>query len=96
MTEGVVTLGRALDIVSRYASAESIPSHWEARGDAATQIARMLLEDATDIRFFVGKAVNPSHQDPELHIDFSLKMGIIEKLEKLLRDMGKRVTVESC
>ena len=33
---------------------------------------------------------------PELHIDFSLKMGIIEKLEKLLRDMGKRVTVESC
>ena len=96
VTEGVVTLGRALDIVSRYASAESIPSHWEARGDAATQIARMLLEDATDIRFFVGKAVNPSHQDPELHIDFSLKMGIIEKLEKLLRDMGKRVTVESC
>lgn len=95
VTEGIVTLSRVLDIASQYASTESIPSHWDTRGDAATRIARMLLEDATDIRFFVGRAVNPSHQDPELHIDFSLKMNIIEKLEKLLRDMGKRVTVES-
>ena len=31
-----------------------------------------------------------------LHIDFSLKMSIIEKLEKILREMGKRVTVEYC
>ncbi|MBM6917857.1 SpoIIE family protein phosphatase [Intestinimonas butyriciproducens] len=96
VTEGIVTLSRVLEISSRYASSQSIPSHWDTRSDAATQIARVLLEDATDIHFFVGRAVNPSHQSPSLHIDFSLKMSIIEKLEKILREMGKRVTVEYC
>lgn len=96
VTEGIVTLSRVLELAGQYASAETIPSHWDTRGDAATQIARVLLEDATDIRFFVGRAVNPSHQSPTLHIDFSLKMSIIEKLERLLRDIGKRVTVEYC
>ena len=96
VTEGIVTLSRVLEISSRYASSQSIPSHWDTRSDAATQIARVLLEDATDIHFFVGRAVTPSHQSPSLHIDFSLKMSIIEKLEKILREMGKRVTVEYC
>lgn len=96
VTEGIVTLSRVLEMASRYASSQSIPSHWDTRSDAATQIARVLLEDATDIHFFVGRAVNPSHQSPSLHIDFSLKMSIIEKLEKILREMGKRVTVEYC
>lgn len=96
VTEGIVTLSRVLEMVGRYASSQSIPSHWDTRSDAATQIARVLLEDATDIHFFVGRAVNPSHQSPSLHIDFSLKMSIIEKLEKILREMGKRVTVEYC
>ena len=96
VTEGIVTLSRVLEISSRYASSQSVPSHWDTRSDAATQIARVLLEDATDIHFFVGRAVNPSHQSPSLHIDFSLKMSIIEKLEKILREMGKRVTVEYC
>lgn len=96
VTEGIVTLSRVLEISSRYASSQSIPSHWDTRSDAATQIARVLLEDATDIHFFVGRAVNPSHQSPSLHIDFSLKMSIIEKLEKILQEMGKRVTVEYC
>lgn len=96
VTEGIVTLSRVLEMADRYASSQSIPSHWDTRSDAATQIARVLLEDATDIHFFVGRAVNPSHQFPSLHIDFSLKMSIIEKLEKILREMGKRVTVEYC
>lgn len=96
VTEGIVTLSRVLEMAGRYASSQSIPSHWDTRSDAATQIARVLLEDATDIHFFVGRAVNPSHQSPSLHIDFSLKMSIIEKLEKILREMGKRVTVEYC
>ena len=58
--------------------------------------ARYLLDQATDVRFFVGRAKNPSHQSPQLHIDFSIKMSIVEKLETLLREMGKQVTVEYC
>ena len=59
VTEGIVTLSRVLEISSRYASSQSIPSHWDTRSDAATQIARVLLEDATDIHFFCGKSGEP-------------------------------------
>lgn len=96
VTEGIITLSRVLEIAGQYASSQGISTHWDSRTDAASQIARMLLEDATDIHFFVGQAVNPSHQSPQLHIDFSLKMSMIEKLEGLLRDMGKRTTLVHC
>ena len=87
---------RVLELAQQYTSAESIPTYWDSRSDAATRIARYLLDQATDVRFFVGRAKNPSHQSPQLHIDFSIKMSIVEKLETLLREMGKQVTVEYC
>ena len=96
VTEGIVTLSRVLELAQQYTSAESIPTYWDSRSDAATRIARYLLDQATDVRFFVGRAKNPSHQSPQLHIDFSIKMSIVEKLETLLREMGKQVTVEYC
>lgn len=96
VTEGIITLSRVLELAQHYASAKTMPLHWESQTDAATQIARALLEQATDINFFVGRAINISHQMPELHIDFSLKMSIIEKLESLLLKMGKCVRVETC
>ena len=34
--------------------------------DGASLISRLLFEEATDINFYVGKAVNPAHQNPDL------------------------------
>lgn len=56
-------------------------------------ISRMLFEEATDVNFFVGRAVNPAHQDPNLPISFNIKMKLVEELSELLRKMGKRVKV---
>ena len=53
----------------------------------------MLLEEATDINFFVGRAVNPAHQDPELSISFEIKMRLIRELADCLKDMGKTIRV---
>lgn len=36
-------------------------------------ISRMLFEEATDVNFFVGRAVKPRHQDPNLPISFNTK-----------------------
>ena len=41
-------------------------SQWGYKRDGASMIARMLFEEATDINFFVGRAVNPAHQNPNL------------------------------
>ena len=56
-------------------------------------IARLLFEEATDINFYVGRAINPAHQNPELPINFSIKMNLVEELSKCLRQMGKKIIV---
>ena len=61
--------------------------------DGAAQISRMLFEDATDINFFVGKAVNPAHQNPDLPINFNIKMNLVKELSECLKKMGKRIKV---
>lgn len=53
----------------------------------------MLFEEATDINFYVGRAVNPAHQNPNLPINFSIKMRLVEELAEALKKMGKRIKV---
>jgi hypothetical protein len=53
----------------------------------------MLFEEATDINFYVGRAVNPAHQNPELPITFNIKMNLVEELSACLKQMGKRIKV---
>ncbi|MBF1353055.1 MAG: serine/threonine-protein phosphatase, partial [Mogibacterium diversum] len=47
----------------------------------------------TDINFFVGRAVNPAHQEADMPLNFSVKMNMIEELSASLEKMGKRVKV---
>ena len=54
-------------------------------------MAKMLLENCTTLRLFVGKAINPAHQNPGLPSDLSIKMNLLDELCSLLEKMGKRV-----
>ena len=61
--------------------------------DGASKLSRMMFEDATNINFFIGRAINPAHQNPSLPINFSIKMQLIIELTEALKKMGKRVQV---
>ncbi len=93
VTEGVVTINRVLLYVHNYLEENNHYLEWSIHEDAASRITKLLLEDATDIRFFVGKAINPAHQNPDLHIHFSIKMRLIDELSDCLTRIGKRVKV---
>ena len=67
--------------------------NWGFKRDGASMICRLLFEEATDINFFVGRAVNPAHQNPDLPINFNIKMNLVEELSECLRKMGKRIKV---
>ena len=41
----------------------------------------------------VGRAVNPAHQNPDLPINFNIKMNLVEELSECLKKMGKRIKV---
>ena len=66
---------------------------WSTQKDGASLIARELFENATDINFFVGRAINPAHQNPNLPITFGIKQQLITGLADCLKRMGKRIKV---
>jgi hypothetical protein len=96
VTEGVVTIGKVLDIARKYTSTSCFSLEWKNKEDGASLIAKMLFEEATDINLFVGKAVNPSHQNPDLPINITIKMGLIKELVNCLELMGKKVKISYC
>ena len=93
VTEGVVTINRVLTYSKSYLADNECYKDWSYKKDGASQIARLLFEEATDINFFVGRAVNPAHQNPSLPINFNIKMQLVKELTDCLKQMGKRIKV---
>lgn len=94
VTEGVLTLGRVMELSQQIVKESNTDTDWLKGKDAASQVARLLFEEATDVNFYVGRAMNPAHQNPNLPLDLSIKLKIVEILAKNLESMGKRVNVE--
>ena len=93
VTEGVITINKVVEYAKDYLDENQLYEQWNFNKDGASQICRLLFEEATDINFYVGKAVNPAHQNPDLPINFNIKMNLVEELSKYLLRMGKKVKV---
>lgn len=93
VTEGVITINKVLEYAKDYLNSNESYTHWGYKKDGASLICRLLFEEATDINFYVGRAVNPAHQNPDLPINFNIKMNLVEELSKCLKQMGKRIKV---
>ncbi len=93
VTEGVITMSKVVEYAKDYLHENTAYSHWAYKRDGASLISRMLFEEATDVNFFVGRAINPAHQNPNLPITFNIKMQLVESLCQSLKEMGKRVKV---
>lgn len=93
VTEGVITINRVLTYAKDYLAGNEQYEQWSFKRDGASLISQLLFEEATDINFFVGRAINPAHQNPDLPINFSIKMNLVEELSKCLQQMGKRIKV---
>lgn len=93
VTEGVVTMTKVLEYADSYLNGSISISDLSMKKDGASRIAQMLFEEATDISFYVGRAVNPAHQNPALPINFNVKMQLIGEVSKKLKTMGKNINV---
>lgn len=93
VAEGVITMSRVLTYAQDYLNENKEYEKWSFGRDGASLICQMLFEEATDINFYVGRAMNPAHQNPNLPINFNIKMNIVEELSKCLKEMGKRIKV---
>ena len=93
VTEGVITVNKVLEYAKDYLGDNQFYEHWSFRRDGASLICRLLFEEATDINFYVGRAINPAHQNPDLPINFNIKMNLVSELSECLKKMGKRIKV---
>ena len=93
VTEGVITMSRVVEYAHDFIGENAQYETWSYGRDGASMICRLLFEEATDINFYVGRAVNPAHQDPNLPINFHIKMRLVDELSAALRTMGKRVKI---
>lgn len=93
VTEGVITINKVLEYAKDALKDNALYEEWGYGRDGASLICRLLFEEATDINFYVGRAINPAHQNPDLPINFNIKMNLVEELSKCLKLMGKRIKV---
>jgi hypothetical protein len=93
VTEGAVTIHRTLEYARDYIGDNGNYSRWNSGKDGASQVARLLFGEATDINFYVGRAVNPAHQSPGFPISFTSKTRLVDELTECLKAMGKRIKV---
>lgn len=93
VTEGILTINKVLEYAKDYTDDNTLFNDFIMNEDGASSLARMLFEDATNINFYVGKAVNPAHQNPNLPINFNIKMQLINSLIDHLKSMGKDTSI---
>ena len=93
VTEGVITMNRVIQYAKDYLGDNQLYEEWSFKKDGASLISRLLFEEATDINFYVGRAINPAHQNPDLPINFNIKMNLVEELTECLGKMGKKIKV---
>jgi len=88
VTEGIITLTKVLEKLKKEAP---LPPFGKTNG--ADELAKLLM-DSDEIRFIVGRAINPAHQNPELPLNLNLKMQVVTEITEVLQRRGKQVTVE--
>ncbi len=93
VTEGVLTLSRTVELLREYRENKAGPDFFRRldAGNGAARLAGILLEKCTCLRLFIGSAINPAHQNPNLPADLSIKRKLIDDLAGIMADLGKHV-----
>ncbi|MDD6484439.1 MAG: SpoIIE family protein phosphatase [Clostridiales bacterium] len=93
VTEGVITMSRVLRYVRDFTHENKLYTVWGRKKDGASQIARYLLEEATDVCIYVGCAMNKAHNTTALPTELNVKVRIVKEIENELKLLDKSVRV---
>lgn len=96
VTEGVLTLNRVIQLLKCYAKNKTVSESFFQELDkqnGASMVAKMLVEDCTELHLYVGKAINSAYQNPGLPFDLGIRQNLVEQLKHAVEEIGKPVTV---
>lgn len=91
VTEGVITINRTIQMLETWMDS---PYSIDLRQkDGATLLFNYIVDDATTIVLWVGKANNEAHQVFDFPSELSIKINIVNKLVDAIRKIGKDAEV---
>lgn len=96
VTEGVLTLNRVIRLLRRYAKKETVSEDFFLELDkqnGGSMVAKMLIEDCTELHLYVGRAINSAYQNPGLPFDLGIRQNLVEQLKSVVEELGKPVTI---
>lgn len=90
VTEGVLTLGKALKLLKRYQNNEFDEAFFNEldANNGASCLAKLIIEECTEFHLFVGTAMNEAHKQKELTFDLSMRMNLVEQLKQIVERCG--------
>lgn len=93
VTEGVLTLSNCLRILRKYVNDEFDTQFFDEldADNGAARLAKLLIEECTELHLFVGTAVNEAHKASELNFDLSMRCNLVDQLIHTVEKMGKTV-----
>lgn len=89
VTEGVLTLKMALDKLKDLNQKCEEPDF--SKNDGVSRLLKLFMDSATHITFWVGRAINPAHQNPDFPVELGIKLAIVKEIISELKYMGKEV-----
>lgn len=84
VTEGLLTLNKVVESLKKDEEGDSPPVR-----ELITH-----LKMSTDIKIWLGKAINSAHQNPNLPEEFNLKAKVVYELKNILEQMDKIIEIK--
>ncbi len=94
VTEGVITLRRVIELLTSYVKECDLDSGFFEeldKNNGASMMAKILIEDCTELKLFVGRAFNGAYQNPGL-FELGIRQNLVKQLMEIVERMGKKVT----
>ena len=85
VTEGILTLGRAAELLENKRFGEL------SRKNPAARLVELFL-NSDQIEFLVGTKINDAHQDPNMPVELEIRRNIVKRIAALLEDLYLKET----
>lgn len=95
VTEGVLTMSHAYKLLRCFDEGDIDADFFDAldADNGGAHLARILLEECTELNLFVGRAINKANQEGKALFDISIRKNLVLQLKEVLEHLGKQVYI---
>lgn len=95
VTEGVLTMSHTFKLLRQFDEGDIDADFFEAldADNGGAHLARILLEECTEVNMFVGKANNQANYEDNQLFDISVRKNLVVQLKEAMEHLGKQVNI---